>query len=65
MLEGVDGIAEGMPTAMADKVLTKFRPGGLNLVRAGGKAGLFSAILAGWAASGERGSVPVTKEIKS
>jgi hypothetical protein len=65
VLEGVDGIAEGMPLSARDKVLGKFRPGGLNLVRAGGGAGLFSAILAGWAASGERGSVPVTKEIKT
>ena len=41
----------------------KFRPGGLLIVRAGGSAGLFSAIIAGWAASGPIGSTPVTKEI--
>jgi len=33
-------------------------------VRAGGDAGLFSAIIAGWGASGEIGSVPVTREIR-
>lgn len=42
----------------------KFRPGGLTIVRAGGSAGLFSAIINGWVASGAMGSQPVTKEIK-
>jgi hypothetical protein len=48
---------------MAGKPVPKFRPGGLLIVRAGGGAGLFSAIIAGWAASGPVGSTPVTKEI--
>ena len=48
---------------MAGKPVPKFRPGGLLIVRAGGGAGLFSAIIAGWAASGPVGSIPVTKEI--
>jgi hypothetical protein len=33
-------------------------------VHAGGKAGLFSAIIGGWAA-GAVGSIPITKEIKA
>ncbi len=63
LLAGADGIAEGLPAAFAGKRVPKFRPGGLLIVRAGGSAGLFSAVIAGWAASGPTGSTPVTKEI--
>lgn len=63
MVAGAGGIAEGVPAALAGKPVPKFRPGGLLIVRAGGGAGLFSAIIAGWAASGPVGSIPVTKEI--
>jgi hypothetical protein len=63
LLAGADGIAEGLPASLAGKQIPKFRPGGLLIVRAGGGAGLFSAIIAGWAASGPVGSIPVTKEI--
>lgn len=41
----------------------KFRSGGLRLMRAGGQAGLFSAIISGWVMNGSAGSEPVTKEI--
>jgi len=63
MLAGAGGIAEGLPAALAGKTVPKFRPGGLIIVRAGGSAGLFSAVIAGWAASGPTGSTPVTREI--
>ena len=63
MVVGAGGIAEGVPAAMAGTPVSKFRPGGLLIVRAGGGAGLFSAIIAGWAASGPVGSIPVSKEI--
>jgi hypothetical protein len=63
LVAGADGIAEGIPAALAGKPVPKFRPGGLLIVRAGGDAGLFSAVIAGWAASGPTGSVPVSKEI--
>ncbi len=43
--------------------IPKFRPGGLLIVRAGGGAGMFSAVIGGWVATGEKGSVPVTKEV--
>lgn len=65
MIAGAGGIAEGLPPAMAGGTVPKFRPGGLLIVRAGGTAGLFSAVIAGWAASGPVGSTPVTKEILS
>jgi hypothetical protein len=63
IIGGVDGITEGMPEYVKDMDLPKFKPGGLNIVRAGGTAGLFSAIVGGWLASGDMGSSPVTKEI--
>ena len=64
LVAGAKGIAEGGPPSLAGKRINKFRPGGLMLVRAGGGAGMFSGIIGGWAASGERGSSPVTKEVK-
>ena len=64
MVAGAGGIAEGIPEKFRDKTVPKFRPGGLLIVRAGGTAGLFSAVIAGWAASGPVGSSPVTREVK-
>ncbi len=60
---GVDGIAEGMPEKFKDKLLNKFRDDGLHIVTTGGTAGMFSAIIGGWVASGERGSQLVSEEI--
>jgi hypothetical protein len=64
LLSGALGIAEGGPASYAGKRIGKFRPGGLMIVRAGGGAGMFSGIIGGWSASGERGSAPVTKEVR-
>ena len=64
LVAGARGIAEGGPPSLAGKTVNKFRPGGLLLVRAGGEAGMFSAIIGGWSAGGARGSLPVTREIK-
>ncbi len=63
LVVGAGGVAAGIPEAMADETVSKFRPGGLNIVRAGGIAGRMSAIVGGWGASGERGSIMVTREI--
>ena len=63
LIRGAQDIAEGMPELLAEADLTKFRPGGLHIVHAGGKAGMFSAIIGGWVASGPIGSQSVTKEI--
>lgn len=63
LVAGAGGIAEGIPEHLADKTFNKFRPGGLMIVRAGGGAGMFSAIIGGWMASGPKGSIPVTMEI--
>ena len=64
LVRGADGISEGLPESVADKSLPKFRPGGLLVVHCGGGAGLFSAMIGGWA-SGAVGSVPVMREIRS
>lgn len=63
LVAGAGGIAEGIPAQFREMQIPKFRPGGLLIVRAGGSAGLFSAIIAGWAASGAVGSSPVTREV--
>jgi len=60
IVRGAGGMAEGVQEAFKDATLPKFRPGGLLLVHAGGSAGLFSAIIGGWA-SGALGSDPVTR----
>jgi hypothetical protein len=62
LLQGVGGITEGLPEAFAGSQLPKYRAGGLNVIHAGGPAGLFSAILSGWV-GGHKGSELVTKEI--
>ena len=63
LIEGADGISEGLPMRFKSKKIPKFRDGGLLIVRAGGRAGMFSAIIAGWGASGKVGSAPVTRKI--
>ena len=64
LVRGADGMEEGLPEKFKDSQLPKFRDGGFNIVRAGGSAGMFSAIIAGWGASGSIGSSPVTREIR-
>ena len=63
-IRGAGGISEGLPERLKDATLPKFRPDGLLIVHCGGGAGLFSAMIGGWA-SGEMGSVPVTREIQA
>jgi hypothetical protein len=49
-----------------DEMINKFWPEGLLIVHAGGQAGLFSAICAGWTGGRFRHeSKPVTREIMS
>jgi hypothetical protein len=59
---GAGGIEEGLPPSMAGRSVPKFRAGSLMVVRAGGNAGAYSAILGGWV-GGPRGSEPVTVPI--
>jgi thiol-disulfide isomerase/thioredoxin len=66
LVQGAQGIGEGIDPRRADEMVNKFWPEGLLIVRAGGKAGLFSAICGGWTGGRFRDqSQPVTKEIKS
>ena len=51
LVQGAQGIGEGIDPRRADEMVNKFWPEGLEgllIVRAGGKAGLFSAICGGW-----------------
>ena len=63
LVRGADGVDAGMRPELVEDSMVKFREGGLNVVRAGGEAGLMSAVIGGWAASGSRGTTPVTKEV--
>ncbi len=62
VVRGAGGITEGIDPDFAGTTLPKFRPGGMLVTRAGGRAGLFSAIIGGWF-SGALGSDPVTREV--
>ena len=62
VVRGAGAIAEGLPESVAGATLPKFRPGGLLIVHCGGGAGLFSAMIGGWA-SGAMGSQYVIREV--
>jgi hypothetical protein len=67
LVYGAQNVAEGVPEAYADKVLDKFDPppDGVLVVRAGGPAGLFSAIIGGWPGQRVREECQaVTREIR-
>ncbi len=64
LVRGAGGIAEGLPESVRGRMIPKFRPNGIHIVHAGGGAGLFSAIIPGWA-NGELGSQTLAKEIRS
>ncbi len=62
LVRGASGIEEGLPESFRGIELPKFRAGGLQIVHAGGDAGLFSALLGGWV-GGSKGSIPVAQKI--
>jgi len=65
LVAGAHGVGEGIPAESAGESVPKFFEGGLMIVRAGGPAGLFSAILPGWLAGRfPKELQPVSKEIK-
>ncbi|MFT4561950.1 MAG: hypothetical protein ACI9BW_001693 [Gammaproteobacteria bacterium] len=61
---GTDDSDGTKPLSSSNGLVPKFRPEGLQLIRAGGDAGLFSAIIPGWLMKGSLGTDPVTKEIR-
>lgn len=64
LVADADGVGEGVPASRADEMIPKFHEDGILVVRAGGPAGLFSAILPGWLAGRNRLELqPVTKEV--
>ena len=48
---GAQGVGEGIPASRAEEMVPKFWDDGLLIVRAGGSAGMFSAICGGWLAA--------------
>ena len=65
LMRGANDVDAGVRPELVEDRMPKFREGGLNVVRAGGEAGLMSAIIGGWVASGARGTTPVTREVKT
>jgi len=66
LIAGKDGVGEGIPASRAGERVPKFHEDGLLVVRAGGPAGLFSAILPGWLAGRNREELQlVTKAVKN
>lgn len=65
LIRGANDIEEGIPPHFEDAIIPKFRADGLLIVHTGGGAGMWSAVIGGWAASGDKGSVPVTVSIQS
>ncbi len=66
LLRGVGGLEEGIAPGPEDERVPKFHEGGLLVVRAGGQAGLFSAMIAGWTGGRVREeSQPITREIRT
>ena len=64
VIQGAHGVGEGIDPKRRDETVNKFWPEGLLIVHAGGQAGLFSAICAGWTGGRFRHeSKPVTREI--
>ena len=63
LVRGAGDMAEGVPQWLAGETLGKFRADGLLLAHAGGGAGLFSAMIGGWA-NGATGSQPVTRKVR-
>jgi hypothetical protein len=65
LVAGAQGIGEGISPQRAGEMVPKFWRGGLLVVRAGGPAGLWSGILAGWPGTRVRDQTqPVTREIR-
>ncbi len=65
VIRGSHGMAEGVNPKLAGKTVRKILPDGLMIVRAGGGAGKFSGIIAGWTPGTPESSRPVTKEVKT
>jgi hypothetical protein len=64
LVAGAGGVGEGIEPARAEELVDKFHPGGLLVVRAGGRGGLMSAIIGGWIAQRRNQEVQiVSKEI--
>ena len=64
LVQGAQGVSEGIDLSRAKEAVSKFWPQGLLIVRAGGRAGLFSAICGGWIAGRDPDELqPITHPI--
>ncbi|MBT6276370.1 MAG: thioredoxin [Chromatiales bacterium] len=66
LVEGAQGMAEGIPRERADEMIDKFNEGYLLVVRAGGRGGAASAVIGGWTGQRRTEEVQiVTRNIKT
>lgn len=65
LIAGAGGVGEGiLPVSRASEIVPQFWDDGLLIVRAGGDAGLYSAICGGWTSHRHHDqSQPVTREL--
>lgn len=66
MVKGAGGCEEGIAPEIAARQATvsKFQPGGIQIVRVGSNAGLYSAVISCWPNGGDTGTQPVTRMIE-
>ena len=66
MVKGAGGCEEGIEPEIAARqpIVSKFQPGGIQIVRVGSNAGLYSAVISCWPNGGDTGTQPVTRLIE-
>jgi len=62
LVQGAQGVLEGIDPSRADEIVDKFYEGGLLIVRAGGKGAGQSAIIGGWPAQRNRAEIKIVSE---
>jgi len=62
LIEGAQGVPEGIDPSRADQMVAKFHDGGLLVVRAGGRGGLVSAVIGGWTAQRRKEEVQIVSQ---
>lgn len=62
LVQGAQGVLEGIDPSRADEIVNKYNEGGLLVVRAGGKGAGQSAIIGGWPAQRNKDEIKVVSE---
>jgi hypothetical protein len=62
LIQGAQGVLEGIDPSRVDEIVDKFNEGGLLVVRAGGKGAGQSAIIGGWPAQRNKDEIKIVSE---